>query len=148
MSEPKEIYVVTREQGKVWNVGGAIICKVSSAASHGRYTVLELILAPQAGPPLHVHRREDEIFFVLTGQCTVGAEEQVWQVEAGDTVLFPRGVPHFFRNESAQECRVLITAVPGGLDHYFDELHAAIAGGQADTIPQINQKYEITFFAP
>lgn len=145
MATERALLVVGPAEGKVWNVGGPIICKVSSEEVGGAYTILELVLPPQGGPPLHVHYREDEIFYVVAGECTVGSKEGAQAAPAGTTVIFPKGTPHFFRNDSSMPCKVMITAVPGGLDHYFEEVSEAIAGGRPETIPAINQKYEIDF---
>jgi quercetin dioxygenase-like cupin family protein len=146
MTSDTPILVVEPGEGLHWNVGGRLVCKVGSDQTGGAFTVLELSLPPGGGPPLHVHRREDEIFYVVEGECTVGSEEQSWTLRPGATAVFPKGRAHFFRNESDAGSRVLITAVPGGLDRYFHEIDAALAAGRPEAVPGINQKYEIEFF--
>lgn len=151
MTENTGILVVRETEGRVWNVGGPMICKVSSEDSDAAYTVLELTLPPGSGAPLHIHRRESEVFYVLEGQCTIGDAYQEQTVLSGATAVFPRGVAHFFRNGGDVPCRILITAIPGGLDHYFNELDTALNANSehnrtADSITAINRKYEIEFF--
>jgi quercetin dioxygenase-like cupin family protein len=145
MATEQPILVITPNDGETWNVGGPITCKISSGQTAGAYTVLEFILNAGGGPPLHVHHREDELFYVAEGECTVGTKEQSYPAPAGTIVRFPKGTPHFFRNESSAPCKLLITAIPGGLDHYFAELAAALAANQPEAIPAINHKYEIDF---
>jgi quercetin dioxygenase-like cupin family protein len=145
------LLVVRPTEGRVWNVGGPMVCKVSSEDTQGAYTVLELTLPPGSGAPLHIHRREDEVFYVLEGMCTVGDAYQEQTVLAGATAVFRKGVAHFFRNSGDATCRVLITAIPGGLDHYFNELDTALNANRehnrtVDAIAAINRKYEIEFF--
>lgn len=139
------ILVISPNDGETWNVGGPITCKISSQQTAGAYTVLEFILNPQVGAPLHIHHREDEILYVVEGECTIGTKAQSQPAPAGTTVRFPKGTAHFFRNESSAPCRLLITAIPGGLDHYFAEMAAALAANQPEAIPAINHKYEIDF---
>src|SRR5579883_781363 len=69
----------------------------------------EAHIPPGGGPPLHVHSREDESFYVIEGtiQCQFG--ETHFAASAGECVFLPRGVPHRFRNESSAPARVLIT---------------------------------------
>jgi quercetin dioxygenase-like cupin family protein len=148
MAIEQPILVIASDEGDTWNVGGPIICKISSQQTAGAYTVLEFILNPRDGAPLHVHHREDEIVYVVAGQCTVGTKEQSYPAPAATLVRFPKGTPHFFRNDSSDPCKLLITAIPGGLDHYFAELAAALAANQPDTIPAINRQYEIEFLPP
>ena len=148
MATEQSILVISPNDGDTWNVGGPITCKISSQQTAGAYTVLEFILNPQGGPPLHVHHREDELFYVVEGECIVGSKEQSYQASAGTLVRFPKGTAHFFRNESSAPCKLLITAIPGGLDHYFSEIAVALAANQPDTIPAINRKYEIDFLPP
>jgi mannose-6-phosphate isomerase-like protein (cupin superfamily) len=58
-------------------------------------------------PPLHIHRTEDELFRVVTGdfRFQVGSEEH--RLTSGAFLLTPKGVPHTFRVESTQGGRWL-----------------------------------------
>jgi mannose-6-phosphate isomerase-like protein (cupin superfamily) len=141
------ILVVPSGAGRTWDLGGPIRCKVSSLSTGGRYTVLELELAPKGGAPLHVHHREDEIFCVIDGECTVGDANGSQVVTAGSVVVFPKDTPHFFRNEGERPNRILITAVPGGLDEYFEAVSAAIAQNQPERVATINQQFAIEFLS-
>jgi mannose-6-phosphate isomerase-like protein (cupin superfamily) len=37
----------------------------------GAYFAMEAIVPPGGGPPPHIHRREDETFYVVEGQCAI-----------------------------------------------------------------------------
>jgi hypothetical protein len=56
-------------------------CKVSSEDSGGACTVLELKALPRSGPFLHVHHREDEWYYVLSGEFVfrAGGEDSIFQ---------------------------------------------------------------------
>lgn len=146
MRAPVSELLVQPGEGKTWRIGGGpLSVKVASAVVGGAYTVLEFHLPPGGGAPLHVHTREDEILYVLGGALTVGAREQVLRAEMGATVWLPKGEAHFFRNEGEATCRLLITAVPGGLDEYFAETAEALESGQPERIAEINARYGIDF---
>jgi len=50
-------------------IGGAqITIKANSNDTGAAFTVVETITPPLAGPPLHVHRRKDESFYVCNGR--------------------------------------------------------------------------------
>jgi mannose-6-phosphate isomerase-like protein (cupin superfamily) len=72
-------------------------------------------------PPLHVHRRDDETFYVLEGEVTlfVGSEQVV--LGPGQSAFAPRDVPHAYRVESA-EARWLVITTPAGFDSFVREV--------------------------
>jgi mannose-6-phosphate isomerase-like protein (cupin superfamily) len=141
-----ELIIVDTEQGTTYDLGSRITVKVASDAVKDAFCVLELVLQNGQGASLHVHHREDEIFSVLEGECVVGTKESQTAAARGITVVFPKETAHFFRNDSAGECRVSIVAVPGGLDRYFGEIAQAVAEERFDDIAEINRRYAIEFF--
>ena len=53
---------------------------------------------PGDQPPLHVHEREDEGFYVLEGELTLWAgDEPPVKLVPGEYALAPHGVPHTYR---------------------------------------------------
>ena len=143
-SSTREILVIQPEQGKAL---GAVRCKVSTEDTGGAYTILELVLQPGQGAPPHVHALEDEIFHVVEGVCEVGQPGKTRSAGAGTIAVLPRGMLHLFRNTGEQPCRVMVTAIPGGLDRYFEELSQITAGDPeaAQKVAEINARYQIQF---
>lgn len=45
-------------------------------------------------PQPHVHSREDEFFYILSGEMKVYADGEVFQVTAGECMFLPRGKSH------------------------------------------------------
>ena len=54
------------------------------------------------GPPLHVHSREDEGFYVLEGEIRFRQGDHEFLAGPGSWVWGPRGVAHAFKVESNQ----------------------------------------------
>jgi mannose-6-phosphate isomerase-like protein (cupin superfamily) len=54
-------------------------------------------LAPGEGPRLHVHPYE-EIFVIVEGRATFTLGESTVEVDAGNMLIGPAGVPHKFIN--------------------------------------------------
>jgi mannose-6-phosphate isomerase-like protein (cupin superfamily) len=78
-----------------------------------------------AGQPiagLHLHREDDEAWYVLEGRLgfRIGAEERI--VEAGEMVLAPRGVPHTWWNAHAAPTRYLLIMTPR-IHHLIQVIH-------------------------
>lgn len=139
--------VIKSGQRKTWELGGVIECKVPGAQTGDAYTILGITLEKGQGAPMHIHKREDEVFYILEGTCTFGLGDEVITAEVGTTVILKKGLAHFFRNDSSTPMKALITAVPGGLDRYFDEVTTAIAEQKPEEIGKINERYEIDFIA-
>lgn len=68
-----------------------VTAKVRGAQTGDAYTVLELVLPPGAGAPLHVHQREDEAFYVIDGVVEIQHGGQTYTAEAGAVVVLPKG---------------------------------------------------------
>jgi quercetin dioxygenase-like cupin family protein len=59
--------------------------------------VIEQLLPEGASPPLHVHDRLDDSFYLLEGRMVVRRGDDLCLAEAGSWVSVPRGTPHTFR---------------------------------------------------
>ena len=84
--------------------------------------MIESELAYGEMPPLHVHGA-DESFHVFEGSLTVYLAEDAVLLEAGETLVAPRGVPHTYRTESAKT-RVLTMSRVESAARYDDFLRA------------------------
>lgn len=95
--------------------------------AEGELDVFEVTANAGNEPPMHVHDREDETFFVLEGTVTVYLGDEVIRAEPGTYAVLPRGVPHTFAVESGT-ARLLVTASPGGFVQMFDAVQAEFGG--------------------
>lgn len=69
-------------------------------------------------PPLHVHRTEDETFFVLEGELRLQVGGEELRVGAGGCARTPKGVPHTYRVESEQGARWLVVTSHGDFERF------------------------------
>ena len=58
-------------------VGGPLTFKVRGEQTGGALCVLENVVAPGEGPPLHTHAREDESWYVLDGDLRFRLDEEI-----------------------------------------------------------------------
>jgi quercetin dioxygenase-like cupin family protein len=66
--------------------------------------------------PMHVHRREAEIFYVLEGGVTTWAGDDVHTLDAGSAVYLPPDVPHAFGIHTPRARIITVTAPSGFAD--------------------------------
>ncbi len=71
--------------------------------------VVEIIIGPGDEPPLHVHSRESEWFYVLDGAATFYVGDRVYSGVPGSFVSLPQGIPHTFSVDSATARFILPT---------------------------------------
>src|SRR6267142_3098873 len=89
-----------------FDVGFGSLC-LSGTDTGGAYCLLEVSLAPGIGVPRHTHTREDEGYYVLSGELEVIVGEEIFILKAGDTLIAPRDIPHFFNDSANTENQYL-----------------------------------------
>src|SRR5436190_20375695 len=104
----------------LWFNGGLGVLRATGDQTEGRYAVMELLAPKGFASPLHIHRREDEFFVVLSGEVRVQHGEAVIEAVAGSVVYGPRNVAHAFHVDSA-EARLLLFFGPAGVEGFFRE---------------------------
>jgi quercetin dioxygenase-like cupin family protein len=104
-----------------WSLGELLTLVATAEQTGGAFSLMHERLPRGAEPPPHVHRREDEAFFVLDGALSVRVGSQTFSASAGSFVFCPRDLPHLLTVES-DEVRMLTLCTPGGVEKLFVEL--------------------------
>jgi mannose-6-phosphate isomerase-like protein (cupin superfamily) len=79
----------------------------------GGLGLVEITGAPGDMPPLHVHHRDDEVFYVLEGELELHAGDTSVLLGPGEAFVAPRGVPHVYRVASPTPARWLGLSTAG-----------------------------------
>ena len=113
MTGPVHAFVVPAGAGRTVRgpAGGPTTIKADTENTSGSFALLEVEVGPKQGPPLHLHKREDEMWFVLEGRFRFIADGEILLADKGAFVFVPRLTEHCFQNVGDQPGRVL---VPGG----------------------------------
>lgn len=105
-----------------------------------------------SGPGLHVHTREDEAAFVISGVVTFLVGDRRFEAASGCLVWLPREVPHTFANLGEEPAWVFGTTTPAGLEAMFAEQAAYFEGldGPPDptVIREIGDRYGVEALGP
>ena len=110
----------------------------------GVFGLFRLTVAPQGGPGVHIHRGEDEFFYVLQGEFHFKVGDRVVSSPVGTFVFVPRGQGHTFQNLSTEPGVLLGGVLPGGLEGLFTET----SGADAEQLKKLAEKYRIEFIGP
>lgn len=101
-----------------WLDGTTVSILFDSAATNGQLAVMRSTMARGAASPLHLHRREDEMFILISGTGLFHVGDEVLEVGPGGSVFLPRDVPHAYRIVS-EEADMLTLCTPGGMEEFF-----------------------------
>jgi quercetin dioxygenase-like cupin family protein len=105
----------------LWFNNSLVTIKADGEATGGRCAVIE-VLSPQGnGPPLHVHRNEDEWFYVLEGEMLFWVDGQTVKCGPGSFAFAPRNLPHTF-TVTTPTVRYVVVAQPAGFDQFVRAL--------------------------
>jgi mannose-6-phosphate isomerase-like protein (cupin superfamily) len=106
----------------VWFLDSLMTVKAGGNDTRDAFTLIEFAAPSGFGPPLHIHHREDEGFYVLEGSMRVVCGDDRWEGGPGSFVMLPRGVPHAFVITSDEPCRGLQITSPAQFERFMEEL--------------------------
>lgn len=136
------------------------IYKAMATDTGEQFSVWESIVPPRGGTPAHTHTREDEAFYVLSGEVQFEVEGaadplQLEPLRLGPGGFFfaPRNRRHAYRNTGTVAAHLLVFAIPGaGLDRMFAAFDAASKRSghvpAIDTISAIAEQYGVVIHPP
>ena len=117
--------------------------KLTSEQTGGAFYVCEAVFGPESGSPLHIHHYEDEVIHVLEGAIDIRLDNENLHAPVGGIVHLPKKIPHALQNPLKTPLRIMVHAIPGGLEHYFNDVDAALQNGSfnAEIHNEISKKY-------
>ncbi len=107
-----------RPTESILGIGYSLLCRAEQTG--GRYELMQFVVSPGHGPPLHCHRHEDECFYVADGRLEIRVGDETIDAATGTYAHLPRGVPHAFRNTGERIACFLCWVLPGNLAGFFD----------------------------
>jgi mannose-6-phosphate isomerase-like protein (cupin superfamily) len=143
---PAAGFKLDREGGERLRFSDAdFVITASAETTGGAFSIVEEI-GPLA-TPLHVHRNEDELFYVLEGEHVFEVGEDEFHVGPGGLAFAPRGIPHAQRRVEPRVGRTLTMVSPAGFEGFFRELSDAESDGSIgpETYARVSAKYAITW---
>ncbi len=117
---PKSVVLGPQEGQTVPVPGHTITHKICGADTDGAFSVLEVDLFGD-GPPRHIHKTEEEAFYVLEGEIDVLVGERTIKASAGSVVLVPRGTVHTVARSGQAPAKFLAIYSPAGIEQFFND---------------------------
>lgn len=136
-SKPGSLHDVQVDDAFWWQ-GALMTIKVRAEGTGGAIALVEGRFPEGFGPPLHVHHREDEAFYVLEGEIRFRQGDDDFVAGPGRFVWGPREVPHAFKVEPGG-ARALVLMTPGGFERMFEEGGVPLSASAA---PPTDEPYD------
>ncbi len=145
----KQSLVMRGDEGEELSVLGCGIRFLCTADKTDKaWSLMETVLAENAGPPLHDHPW-DEAYYVVEGEVRFTLGERELTVKSGDFIYAPAGTLHAFQGASAKPARVLVFDAPAHAELLFRDLDREVKGPQDfPKVPAIGDRHHVRFLPP
>ena len=104
-----------------WWGGGLATIKATGKDTGDLYSIVEVLEPEGARAPLHLHRKEDEAFYVLEGEITFHIGEKTIKARPGSFVFGPRDIPHTYTVDSGP-AKLLFLLSPPGFEGFIEAI--------------------------
>jgi quercetin dioxygenase-like cupin family protein len=121
-------------EDRIWFLNNLMTIRRSTEDGPDGVSIIEFHMPYGDSPPTHVHHADDEIFHLLEGKIRFRVGDNEFTLEAGHTVVAPKGIPHCFRVESPDGARGL-NITPGPNFENFVRSVGRPAAGDAMPAP-------------
>lgn len=114
-----------------------LFVKVGTVDTQGQMFVLEHRHTAKGGPPRHLHREQDEWWYVLEGRYIAEVGSQRYRLGPGDSLFGPRRVPHAFAFVGDTVGRLLIVFQPAGrMEALFEDIAGQSGFSDPSKLPE------------
>ena len=104
-----------------WWAGGLATIKATGKETGDLYSIVEILEPEGARAPLHLHRKEDEAFYVLQGEMTFLIGDENIKARPGSFVFGPKDVPHAYTVDSGS-AKLLFLLSPPGFEGFIEAI--------------------------
>jgi quercetin dioxygenase-like cupin family protein len=121
--DPKHIqpYALASEEGEArWYLDTLIFVKATGSQTGGAFGLIEQVLPAGSETSYHIHREEEEYWYVLEGEVTFISGELRIDAKPGAFVFMPRDIPHGLRARTV--ARMLVLSTPAGFVDFAIEM--------------------------
>lgn len=106
---------------------------VGKEATNGEYVISDGIVQVGGQIPNHYHKWEDQTFHVIEGKLEAKIGNEVYMLNAGDTVHCPREVSHYMKNIGDTDARLISYIFPGDkAEAFMAETSRQVQSGNSD----------------
>ena len=122
MASGDGVIILGPGEGKGGTVMGLpMTFKATNSQTGGAFALLEVALDGD-GPPLHTHRNEGEVSYILEGEGEAVMGDRKVPLSAGSFLYVPKGIPHTLNCTGSSPLKIMHIFVPGKISEFFEEV--------------------------
>lgn len=106
----------------LWFLDSLVAVRIAHHEGQDGISLVELWAPYGDSPPLHFHRTEEELFYVLEGALRIQVEQEERRRKAGQTLLAAKGIAHSYRVESSEGVHFLVITTHGDFERFVRAL--------------------------
>src|SRR5690242_4531832 len=119
ITQDRQPYLKTRQDAEFQFFGSPTIIRSTGETTGNHLFLMESLEMPVGlASPYHVHRNEDEAFYVLDGELAVVVDGEWLTAGPGTYVYGPRNIPHGFKVVGTTPARMLLLCAPAGFERF------------------------------
>ncbi|MDJ0724281.1 MAG: cupin domain-containing protein [Prochloraceae cyanobacterium] len=99
--------------------------------------LLEGLIQPQSGIPLHIHHYQEEYFYIIEGKFQFQLDREIVIATAGKVIHSPQEQVHQYINIGSTAAKLLIWQTPAGFENFLAEI-AIKAANPLESSPPAN----------
>jgi len=118
---------------------------VGKEATNSEYVITDGVIAPEGFVPEHYHKWEDQTFHIIEGKLEAKIGDEVFEVDAGDSIHCPRGTTHFMKNIGQTDVKMVSYIFPGDwAEDFFEATSQQVKSGNIDN-ELIEEKFGVVY---
>lgn len=118
---------------------------VSGKETDGAVVIFQETSGPEAGPPLHAHDDQTEVFHVVEGHYRFQVDDRIFELKTGGCAVAPRGSAHAFKNIGDKPGELRVEMIPAGSAEAFFE---GLPGVPREEVPEYFAKFGNRLLGP
>lgn len=122
--------------------------KISGKDTSGQLSVFEYTGLGKAGPMLHIHFEQDEIFTVIEGEYRFVVGKETHTLKAGQTIFLPRNIPHTWIQLSDKGKLIYFLQPAGKMEEFFSYMNQLTAPPSPEEMDRIHANYAMKVVGP
>jgi len=118
---------------------------VGKESTESEYIISEGLIEPGGFIPDHYHKWEDQTFHVLSGNLTAKIGNDVYDLQAGDSIHCPRKMSHYIKNSGTEKAYIISYIFPGDwAEDFMEETAKQVKSGVFD-FKLIEEKFGVVY---
>lgn len=123
--------------------------KISGTDTDGGFALFEQTSLSQGrGTPLHVHHKQNEVFYVIEGNYYFQVGTEYFHLAAGDSIFLPMKLPHAWTQVSEKGKMTVLFQPAGKMEAFFVRMAALDHEPGKEEIAKIFEENEMQVVGP